>query len=171
MASLIEELVDTLDREEKIYSDLIPIQEEKLRAVIANDLDAMRGLSDKEQGLVDEVGNLETKRVRIVKDISTVLGKGSGIMNMEQIVETLKNQPEEQKILRELHDRLRRTVGRLQELNVQNKDLLSQAMEMVEFNMNVIRSTRMSSGSSNYSSSAAQVDLPDVETGTFDAKQ
>lgn len=171
MASLIEELVDTLDREEKIYSDLIPIQEEKLRAVIANDLDAMRGLSDKEQGLVDEVGNLETKRVRIVKDISTVLGKGSGIMNMEQIVETLKNQPEEQKILRELHDRLRRTVGRLQELNIQNKDLLSQAMEMVEFNMNVIRSTRMSSGSSNYSSSAAQVDLPDVETGTFDAKQ
>lgn len=171
MASLIEELVDTLGREEKIYADLIPIQEEKLRAVIANDLDAMRRLSDDEQNLVDEVGNLETKRIRIVKDISTVLGKGSGIMNLEQIVATLKNQPKEQKILCELHDRLRRTVSRLQELNVQNKDLLSQAMEMVEFNMNVIRSTRMSSGSSNYSSSAAQVDLPDMETGTFDAKQ
>lgn len=171
MASLIEELVDTLGREEKIYADLIPIQEEKLRAVIANDLDAMRRLSDDEQNLVDEVGNLETKRIRIVKDISTVLGKGSGIMNLEQIVATLKNQPKEQKKLCELHDRLRRTVSRLQELNVQNKDLLSQAMEMVEFNMNVIRSTRMSSGSSNYSSSAAQVDLPDMETGTFDAKQ
>ncbi len=171
MASLIEELVDVLGREEKIYADLIPIQEEKLRAVIANDLDAMRRLSDDEQNLVDEAGNLETKRIRIVKDISTVLGKGSGIMDLEQIVAALKNQPEEQKILRELHDRLRRTVSRLQELNVQNKDLLSQAMEMVEFNMNVIRSTRMSSGSSNYSSSAAQVDLPDMEAGTFDAKQ
>ena len=171
MASLIEELVDVLGREEKIYADLIPIQEEKLRAVIANDLDAMRRLSDDEQNLVDEAGNLETKRIRIVKDISTVLGKGSGIMDLEQIVAALKNQPEEQKILRELHDRLRRTVSRLQELNVQNKDLLSQAMEMVEFNMNVIRSTRMSSGSSNYSSSAAQVDLPAMEAGTFDAKQ
>ena len=171
MASLIEELVDVLGREEKIYADLIPIQEEKLRAVIANDLDAMRRLSDDEQNLVDEAGNLETKRIRIVKDISTVLGKGSGIMDLEQIVAALKNQPEEQKILRELHDRLRRTVSRLQELNVQNKDLLSQAMEMVEFNMNVIRSTRMSSGSSNCSSSAAQVDLPDMEAGTFDAKQ
>ena len=171
MASLIEELVDVLGREEKIYADLIPIQEEKLRAVIANDLDVMRRLSDDEQNLVDEAGNLETKRIRIVKDISTVLGKGSGIMDLEQIVAALKNQPEEQKILRELHDRLRRTVSRLQELNVQNKDLLSQAMEMVEFNMNVIRSTRMSSGSSNYSSSAAQVDLPDMEAGTFDAKQ
>ena len=42
---------------------------------------------------------------------------------------------------------------------------------MVEFNMNVIRSTRMSSGSSNYSSNAAQVDVPDIEAGTFDAKQ
>ncbi len=92
-------------------------------------------------------------------------------MKLEQIVQTLKNQPDEQKKLQELHDRLRRTIARLQELNVQNKDLLDQVLEMVEFNMNVIRSTRMSSGSSNYSSSAAQVDLPDMEAGMFDAKQ
>ncbi len=171
MASLIEELIDTLDREEKLYANLIPVQEEKIRAIIANDLDALGRLSGSEQKLVDEVTNLENKRIRVSDDIATVLGKRPGSMNLEQIVQALKNQPEEQKTLKNLHDRLRRTMARLQELNVQNKALLQEALEMVEFNMNVIRSTRMSSGSSNYSNTAAQVDMLDMGAGMFDAKQ
>ena len=171
MASLMEELVETLNREEQLYADLIPIQEDKLRAIVANDRAAIGRLSDEEQKLVDEVGVLETKRIRIANDIATVLGKPPGAMKLENMIDALKNQPKEQKILQELHDRLRRTISRLQDLNIRNKELLNQAMEMVEFNMNVIRSTRMSSGSSNYSSNAAQVDVPDIEAGTFDAKQ
>ena len=171
MASLMEELVETLNREEQLYADLIPIQEDKLRAIVANDLAAIGRLSDEEQKLVDEVGVLETKRIRIANDIATVLGKPPGAMKLENMIDALKNQPKEQKILQELHDRLRRTISRLQDLNIRNKELLNQAMEMVEFNMNVIRSTRMSSGSSNYSSNAAQVDVPDIEAGTFDATQ
>ena len=163
--------METLNREEQLYADLIPIQEDKLRAIVANDLAAIGRLSDEEQKLVDEVGVLETKRIRIANDIATVLGKPPGAMKLENMIDALKNQPKEQKILQELHDRLRRTISRLQDLNIRNKELLNQAMEMVEFNMNVIRSTRMSSGSSNYSSNAAQVDVPDIEAGTFDAKQ
>lgn len=163
--------MDTLDQEEKLYADLIPMQEEKKRAIVANDLNAIGKLGDEEQALVDRIGNLETKRMRIADDIATVLGKPPGTMKLERIIRTLKNQPGEQKALQKLHDRLKRTIGRLQDLNIQNKELLQEAMEMLEFNMNVIRSTRMSSGSSNYSSNAAQVDLPEVGGGTFDAKQ
>ena len=171
MASLIEELVSTLEREDQLYTDLIPIQEKKTRAIVANDLDAIGKLADEEQQLVDEVGILETKRTRITNDIATVLGKPQGTMKLEQIVQTLKNQPLEQKKLRDLHDRLRRTVARLQELNAQNKELLDQVLEMVEFNMNVIRSTRMSSGSSNYSSDASEVAGMAPQHGSFDTKQ
>lgn len=171
MASLMEELVETLNREEQLYADLIPIQEDKLRAIVANDLAAIGRLSDEEQKLVDEVGVLETKRIRIANDIATVLGKPPGAMKLENMIDALKNQPKEQKILQELHDRLRRTISRLQDLNIRNKELLNQAMEMVEFNMNVIRSTRMSSGSSNYSSDAAEVAGMAPQHGMFDAKQ
>ena len=171
MASLIEDLMETLDREEKLYANLIPIQEEKIRAIVANDLDALSHLSTSEQKLVDEVGNLENKRIQVTEDIATVLGKVPGTMNLEQIIQVLGKQPAEQKQLQILHDRLRRTIARLQELNAQNKELLTQALEMVEYNMNVIRSTRMSSGSSNYSSNAAQVDIADYGAGMFDAKQ
>lgn len=171
MASLMEELITTLDAEEVLYRQLIPIEENKTRAIIANDLDSLRAITAQEHDLVDQTSALEHKREQVAVDIATVLGKDPKTITLEQIAEALKNQPEDQKKLQLIHDRLKKTVGRLQELNEQNGVLLKEAMEMVEFNMNVIRSTRMSSGSSNYSSDAAQVDMPAYGAGSFDAKQ
>ena len=48
MASLMEELVETLNREEQLYADLIPIQEDKLRAIVANDLAAIGLVSNED---------------------------------------------------------------------------------------------------------------------------
>ena len=167
MASLMEELIQTLDAEEKCYSQLIPIEEEKTRAIIANDLEALQDITVREHDLVDETSALE----RVAIDIATVLGRDPKTITLEQIASVLKNQPADQKKLQEVHDRLRRTVSRLQELNNQNKQLLKEAIDMVEYNMNVIRSTRMSSGSSNYSSDASEVAGMAPQHGMFDAKQ
>ncbi len=171
MASLMEELITTLDAEEVLYRQLIPIEENKTRAIIANDLDSLRAITAQEHDLVDQTSALEHKREQVAVDIATVLGKDPKTITLEQIAEALKNQPEDQKKLQLIHDRLKKTVGRLQELNEQNGVLLKEAMEMVEYNMNVIRSTRMSSGSSNYSSSAAEVEGMAPQHGVFDAKQ
>ncbi len=171
MASLMEELITTLDAEEILYRQLIPIEEDKTRAIIANDLESLQDITVREHDLVDQTSAMEQKRERIAVDIATVLGKDPKTITLEQIAEALKNQPEDQKKLQVIHDRLKKTVARLQELNEQNKLLLKEAMEMVEFNMNVIRSTRMSSGSSNYSSSAAEVEGMAPQHGIFDAKQ
>lgn len=171
MASLMEELIETLDAEEQLYSQLIPIEEEKTRAIIANDLQALQEIADRERELVDQTSALEGKREQVASDIATVLGKNPKSITLEQIVAVLKNQPKDQKKLQNVHDRLRKTVGRLQQINDQNKALLKEAMEMVEFNMNVIRSTRMSSGSSNYSSDASEIAGMAPQYGMFDAKQ
>ena len=127
MASLMEELIQTLDAEEKCYSQLIPIEEEKTRAIIANDLEALQDITVREHDLVDETSALENKRERVAIDIATVLGRDPKTITLEQIASVLKNQPADQKKLQEVHDRLRRTVSRLQELNNQNKQLLKEA--------------------------------------------
>ena len=62
MASLMEELIQTLDAEEKCYSQLIPIEEEKTRAIIANDLEALQDITVREHDLVDETSALENKQ-------------------------------------------------------------------------------------------------------------
>ena len=171
MASLMEELIDTLDAEEVLYGKLIPVEEEKTRAIISNDLEALQDIATREHELVDRTTALEGKREQVAMDIATVLGKDPKTITLEQIVEVLKNQPEDQKKLRDVHDRLKKTVLQLQQVNNQNKELLKEAIDMVEFNMNVIRSTRMSSGSINYSSDAAEVAGMAPQHGMFDAKQ
>ncbi len=171
MASLMEELIQTLDEEEKAYRALIPVEEEKTRAVIANDLESLQDITDRERELVDRSSALEGKREQIAADIATVLGRNPQTITVGEIIGVLKNQPKDQKALQEIHDRLRTTVIRLQEINNQNRDLIKDSMEMIEYNMNVIRSTRMSSGSSNYSSNASEVAGMAPQHGMFDAKQ
>lgn len=171
MASLMEELIQTLNEEESLYGQLIPVEEEKTRAIISNDLDTLRQIAVQERELVDRTSALENKREQVATDIATVLGRDPKTITLEQIASVLKNQPQDQKKLQEVHDRLRRTVSRLQELNDQNRELLKEAIDMVEYNMNVIRSTRMSSGSSNYSSDASEVAGMAPQHGMFDAKQ
>lgn len=171
MASLLEELVATLNEEEAVYRQLIPIEQDKTRAIIANNLEALEEITTKEHDLVDKSSALEGKRERIATDMATVLGLNPKTINLNEITEALKNQPGDKAVLQEVHERLRKTVLQLQDINTQNKELLKETMDMLEFNMNVIRSTRMSSGSSNYSSDASEIAGMAPQHGMFDAKQ
>ena len=71
MASLMEELIGTLTAEEEIYRDLVPVEEEKTRAIIANDLKALQDITVREHELVDRTSALEGKRERVTLDIAT----------------------------------------------------------------------------------------------------
>ena len=128
MASLMEELIATLDKEDLLYRQLIPVEEEKTRAIIANDLESLRKITEQEHELVDRTSAQEHKREQIAIDIATVLGMDPRTITLDQIAEALKGQPEDQKKLQEIHDRLKKTVERLQDLNEKNKVLLKEAM-------------------------------------------
>ena len=75
MASLMEELIQTLNAEESLYGQLIPIEEEKTRAIISNDLEALQDITAREHELVDQTSALENKREQVAMDIATVLGR------------------------------------------------------------------------------------------------
>lgn len=110
MASLMEELITTLNEEDAVYRRLIPVEQEKTRAVIANDLKALEDITEREHNLVDQTSALETRQERIAVDVATVLGMNPKTITLKEIIESLKNQPKDQKELQEVHDRLRRTV-------------------------------------------------------------
>ena len=171
MASLMEELMQTLVQEEKLYAELIPIEEEKTRAIVGNDLQGMQAITERERDMVDRTTALEAKREEIAVNIATVLGKDPKTITLDEIEESLKRQPEDRKKLQSIHDALKKTVNRLKTINDQNKELLQESMNMVEFNMNVMRSSQMSSGSSNYGSNASEVDGMAPTKPRFDATQ
>ena len=163
--------MSTLVEEERLYAKLIPIEEEKTRAIVGNDLKKMQAITDQERGMVDETTALEAKREEIAVNIATVLGKNPKTITLDEIEDSLKRQPEDRKKLQSIHDALRKTVSRLRAVNEQNKELLQESMDMVEFNMNVMRSAQMTSGSSNYGSNASEVDGMAPTHPRFDATQ
>ena len=171
MASLMEELMETLTEEEKFYRELIPIEEDKTRAIVESNLDRMQAITDSEREMVDRTTALEARREEITKNIATVLGKNPRTITLEEIEDSLKKQPEDRKKLQIIHDKLKQTVHRLRDVNEQNKELLQESMDMVEFNMNVMRSAQVMSGSSNYGSDASEVNGMAPTKSRFDATQ
>lgn len=171
LASLIEELITTLERETEIYESLIPLGEKKTQIIIDNDLDALQKITDLEQNTVIEINALEKKRQEVIVNIGTVLNRNPASLDLRTMVKLLERQPEEQKKLSLIYDNLKKTVERLLELNRQNQSLIEQSLELIEFNMNFIQSTRMSPGSNNYNRNASGIDSSYSQTSIFDTKQ
>lgn len=171
LASLIEELVNTLKEEEEIYKELLPITEKKTRTIINNDLKALQEITEAEQQMVEKLTPLERKRAEVIENIGVVLNRKTDTLTLTKLIELLQKQPKEQKELTILHDSLQTTVKRLVEINDRNKSLIEQSLEMIEFNMNLIQSTRMSPGGNNYTKGASSVEMHASQTGMFDAKQ
>ena len=170
MASVIQELITILEEEQQIYEKLIPIVSEKKTVIINNDLESLQKITDQEQLAIDQVTVLEKKRSEVISNIAIVLNQDLDQLTLAKLVGMLDNQPKEQKALAQAHDDLKNSVQRLMNINIQNKSLIEQSLEMIEINMNLIQSTRMSPGN-NYTKGAITTDAPALQAGTFDAKQ
>lgn len=171
MASLMEELIDTLTRERDIYQSLIPISERKTTILVQENLRELQKVTEEEQVLLDEVYALDKNREKIIANMSVVLNKDPKELDLATLARLMAKRPEEKEALSQLHDSLRAVMKRLVEANEKNKELIEDSLEMIEFNMNYIQSTRMSPGSNNYNRNASNNYSVDMGPGSFDAKQ
>lgn len=166
----MDELLEVLTEEREIYEELAPISERKTQVLITEDLEELKKITDKEQLLVDKVSIIDRKREKVIENISVVLNKEPKELDLTTLGTILCKQPEERKKLNMLHDSLRQIMNRLVVANEKNKELIETSLEMIEFNMNYIKSTRMSPGNNNYNRNAA-TSYTEASRGGFDAKQ
>lgn len=170
MASLIEELITILEKEDEIYRDLIPLSQKKTGIIVSNDLKALQDITAKEQSVIDEITGLENRRMKTMGNIGIVMNKDPKTLNMKMMVSLLDKQPAEKRRLSELHDSLTASVNRLKDINNQNKILIEESLEMIEFNMNFIQSARMLPGN-NYDRNASGINTLVGQSGRFDTRQ
>ena len=171
MAGLIDELVNVMSQENDIYKDLIPIVSEKTRVIIKNDLTALQEITDKEQRVVERINSLERKREEVIKNIGVVLNRDPKTLGMKNLIKIMAKQPAEQRRLAEIHDELSSTLKTLVTINDRNKLLIQQSLEMIEFDLNILQSSRMSPSGNNYTRNAGEDAMQGTGTRMFDAKQ
>jgi flagellar biosynthesis/type III secretory pathway chaperone len=154
LASLVEELVKVLETEEKIYQTLIGYAEQKTDILIHADVPALEKLTSQEQLASDQLIARSNQQVQLLKDIAVVLGKTGEHMTVSRLIGLLGSQPEVQKQLTEARDNLLAAADRMKSLNDQNVVLISQAIELNEFDLTLFKSLRQAPETANYDRSA-----------------
>ncbi len=171
MASLIEELIDTLNKENSEYGKLLELSKQKAAVIVARDIPALEKITDDEQTVVSNISALDAKRAQVTCDIADVINKDVETLKLSVLIELLEKQPKEQKALSDVHDRLKVTVDSVRAINESNRQLIGQSLEMVEFDINMMRAMRQAPETNNYGRSAVSVGETLGAVRGFDAKQ
>lgn len=170
MASLMEELLSTMDSEREQYQRLIDLTDQKKDSIIYKKIDVLDGISAIEQEIGDILKALEIKRTALMRDIAIVMGRDGEQITISWMIDNLSNQPNEQALLKEAKESLTKTATEAQLLNQQNQVLLKQALEMVQFDLTLVKSARQAPQTANYGKNAVTTgDL--LGRSGFDAKQ
>lgn len=172
MASLIDTLVEILNKEDKEYQKLLDLSEGKTSVIVKGDLSALSLITDKEQEIVTQLNGLETQREKTMAEIAKILNTDVRGLKLETLINLLEKKPREQKALSQVHDNLHVTLYEMKLVNERNAELLKSAMEMVDFNMNLIQAMRKAPETANYNRGAYNTgDQIGLRSGSFDAKQ
>ena len=171
MASLIEELIDTLNKENDEYGRLLELSKRKSAVIVSRDIPALEKITDDEQDVMTTIGRLDAKREQVTRDIADVINKDVESLKLSVLIDLLSKQPEEQRQLSKVHDKLKVTVQSVRAINESNRQLIEQSLEMVDFDLNMITSMRQAPETNNYGRSAMSVGETLGSVRGFDAKQ
>ena len=170
MASLMEEFMDVLERENGEYERLTELSREKRQIIIDGNIPALEEITNREQEITSILKNLEKKREEVVNDMSIVLSKKPEELTVTNMIAFLNKQPKEQQKLKELKVKLRATIEEMADINTQNEVLLQHALEMAEFDLTLFKSMRQAPTTANYDKRANNTGNLLGNSG-FDAKQ
>ena len=99
MASLMDDLLDVIEQEEKHYRKLIGLSTDKKNAIIKGDIRTLEEITNEEQDVTSILKNLETKRSGVLADMADVLGQDAETLTVRKMIDLLEKQPNEQKKL------------------------------------------------------------------------
>ena len=172
MASLMEVLIDVLEQENQEYEKLLSLSMRKTSVIVSENLEELTKITDEEQIIVSRINNLDNQRNEAVNDIANVLNKDVDKLKIVDLIRMLSARPEEQEKLAIVFDKLRENVRGVKRANEQNRELIKDALELVQFNMNVLQSMNKAPESANYNRGAYNTgDMIGTSHMTFDAKQ
>jgi len=150
MASLIENLITELNEEYAVYEQLLSVSMEKTPAIVSNNLDRLREVTDKEQLLVDTITGMDNTRRQTMNNIATVLSKPVKDLKITDIIQFLDGQPMFQDPLKEINEKLAKIAKRLKEVNAHNQNLIQESLSMISYNINLLQNLNRAPETAEY---------------------
>jgi len=139
MPGLVYSLMDVLERQIAHFDELIALSAQKKELIINNGIDALSALTAEENAITGKLAKLDKTRAGLMEDVSNVLGRPSGF-TLTELADAMKGQPEYGR-LNGLTVETREKLGALKTLNDQNRTLIENSLEYINFTINAIRSS------------------------------
>lgn len=172
MASLMENLMDLLEQENSEYEKLLELSMQKTPTIIEGDIEKLNKITDDEQIIVGKVNRLDKEREKIMKDIATVLNKDVQTLKLSQLIALLAEKPAQQNRLSAIHTKLKITTDQMVRVNNRNRELIQSSLDMVQYNMNILKSMKAAPETANYTKGAYNFgSLMGAGQKSFDTKQ
>jgi flagellar biosynthesis/type III secretory pathway chaperone len=164
MSKSVEQLITVLKQECDLYKDYLDLAREKKAAVIKGHIKEIDHITKVEQNMIVNMGKADQIRGAIIGNI-LLEKKVSSIENITELA-NLIDEPERTKILK-LKEHLGSLLEETKNINELNSELLQQALDYVEYNMNLVTSAQPKG--STYGNKADEKDLK-TRPNIFDAK-
>ena len=172
MASLMENLIDILNEQYDAYSALVELSRKKTPIIVSGSLEDLQKITDEEQDAVNVVNEIDKKRLEIMGDIANVLNQDINNLKLSNLVELINTRPEEQAKLNEVRGKLIEIGKQLKTVNERNRELLENALEMIDFDMNLIQAMKQAPQMGNYNSGGFNTgEVYGTNLKGFDTKQ
>jgi flagellar biosynthesis/type III secretory pathway chaperone len=172
VASLLENLIDVLDSENAQYERLVTLAESKTSVIVAGDIENLGKIMEEEQEIVGRIQGMEKNRNKFLADIANVVNRDVESLKLIDLIQMLESMPDQKQKLEDVQTDLRKTIDKLRETNGKNQLLLSERLDMVNFNLDMIRAMKSAPQTANYSKDAyTNGQSLGILHGGFDAKQ
>jgi flagellar biosynthesis/type III secretory pathway chaperone len=168
----LENLIKVLDSENSEYKKLVILADSKTPVIVAGDIDSLEKIMEDEQAIVGTIQKMEKQRNSILADIANVVNRDVKTLKLIDLINMLEKIPDQQKMLKDVQAALRQTIDGLRAINDKNQLLLNEKLEMVNFNLNMIRAMRSAPQTANYTKDAYNDGQAlGIFHGGFDTKQ
>ncbi len=171
MASLIEDFIDTLNKENEEYSKLLEISGRKTSIIVKGDVESLARITDEEQVVVDRITGLDKHREEVLKDIATVLNKDVQTLKVPELIKLLERQEKEKEALSQIYEKLKVTVEEMKTINERNRGLIQLSLEMIQFDMNLMQAVSSGPETGDYTKSGSYSQgIAPASASRFDSK-
>lgn len=149
----VEQLVQTLDKESEIYSEILEISQKKREAIRTQNIGTLEALVTEEQGLVVSLFKLEELREKVVDKIMRD-EKIDYVENVTQLAQLLK--ADDRNRIMDSKNRLLVLVKNVADEARFNNKMLEDRLEVINLNIELL--TRSEDESGRYDKSASSKD-------------
>ncbi|MFC7678568.1 flagellar protein FlgN [Paenibacillus sp. GCM10028914] len=134
----VQTLIDSLQRLEMVYNDMLAMADAKKQAIIDNDVDKVVQLLNRESKGMKMIEQLEKERIEATYTFLQSRGVKSQLELTLTELARLVFDPEEKAKLLDVQSRLSSTLHELKQKNDINQQLLAQSLDFIDFSLDML---------------------------------